>query len=66
MEKSIKILICAENAEERKKIADAIKDLYSIFGTDIVDWVASLYDPEAGAWYHSRSVQMTEGYGPDA
>ena len=49
-----------------KKISDAIKELYALFGTDIVDWVASLYDPEHGAWYYSRSAQETEGYLPNA
>ena len=39
-----------------KVIVDAMKELYDLFGTDIVDWVASLYDPEHGAWYYSRSA----------
>ena len=49
-----------------KEIADAIKELYAIFGTDIVDWIAGLYDPEHGAWYYSKSAQETEGYLPNA
>ena len=24
----------------------------------MIEWMASLYDPETGAWYHSRSGQM--------
>ena len=48
------------------KIVEAMKELYSVFGKSIVDWLASLYDPEAGAWYYSRSAQLTEGYLPNA
>ena len=48
------------------KIVEAMKELYGVFGKSIVDWLASLYDPEAGAWYYSRSAQLTEGYLPNA
>jgi hypothetical protein len=52
--------------EQGKKIVAALKELYAVYDDRMVEWMASLYDPEAGAWYHSRSGQMTEGYGPDA
>ena len=49
-----------------KRTVGALKALYSIYDDRMVEWMASLYDPESGAWYHSRSGQATEGYGPDA
>jgi len=49
-----------------KEVVEALKELYSVYDDGMVEWMASLYDPEAGAWYHSRSGQATEGYGPDA
>jgi len=47
-------------------IVEAVKDLYEVFGKDIITWIASLYDPEHGAWYYSKSAQATEGYLPNA
>ena len=52
--------------ETGKNVVRALKELYSIYDDRMVEWMASLYDPKAGAWYHSRSGQATEGYGPDA
>ena len=45
--------------EQGKKIVAALKELYAVYDDRMVEWMASLYDPEAGAWYHSRSGQMT-------
>ena len=47
-------------------VVDALKELYAVYDDTMIGWMASLYDPEAGAWYHSRSGQAAEGYGPDA
>ena len=49
-----------------KKIVDALKELYGVFDSGIVEWMASLYDPEHGAWYYSKSAQETDGYLPNA
>ena len=49
-----------------KEVVKALKELYSIYDDRMIEWMASLYDPASGAWYHSRSGQMTEGFGPDA
>ncbi len=48
-----------------EEITSALKELYDVFGTEIVDWYASLYDPECGMWYHAKSAQENEGYLPD-
>jgi len=47
-------------------VVDALKELYAVYDDTMIAWMASLYDPATGAWYHSRSGQLTEGYGPDA
>ena len=52
--------------EQGVAIVSALKELYAVYDDRMVEWMASLYDPEAGAWYHSRSGQLAEGYGPDA
>ena len=49
-----------------EKIVEAMKELYSVFGHSIITWMASLYDPESGAWYYSKSAQNTDGYLPNA
>jgi hypothetical protein len=48
-----------------EEITSALGELYEVFGTEIVDWYASLYDPEHGMWYHAKSAQATDGYLPD-
>ncbi len=52
--------------ENGDSVVEALKDLYAVYDDTMVSWMASLYDPAAGAWYHSRSGQAAEGYGPDA
>ena len=49
-----------------KPAADALRRLYDYYGTDWVDWLASLYDPETGAIYYSNSGRDHEGFMPDA
>ena len=60
--------IIAEKIGEKngEAIVSALKELYSVYDDRMVEWMASLYDPAAGAWYHSRSGQVTSGFGPDA
>ena len=47
-------------------VADALVRLRTFYQTDkIIDWAASLYDPERGGFYFSRSARDTRGYLPD-
>ncbi len=46
-------------------VADAIKELYDVYDVKMVDWTASLYDPEVGGFYASISGRDTDGYLPD-
>ena len=49
-----------------RRTVEALKELYSIYDSKMIKWMASLYDPATGAWYYSKSAQETDGYGPDA
>ena len=46
-------------------VTDAIKELYDVYDVKMIDWAASLYDPEVGGWYASISGRDTDGYLPD-
>ncbi len=54
-----------KSAEKWKKLeevtspefVDAMKDLYSIYDAELVEWVANLYDPKIGGWYYSNSAR---------
>lgn len=49
-----------------ERVVAALKELYAVYDDRMIDWMAGLYDPATGAWYHSASGQAAEGYGPDA
>ena len=51
--------------ENGKKIVEALKELYAVYDDRLIEWQASLYDPEIGGWYFSRSGQANEGFLPD-
>ena len=37
----------------------------TLYGDELIEWVAGLYDPEVGAFYYAYSGKDTEGYLPD-
>lgn len=51
-----------ENGEE---IVEALKSMHSLYTSDMVLWVANLYDPEIGGFYHSNSARNNVGFLPD-
>ena len=60
--------------ENAKDLTDALKTLYTLYGDEMVTWVASLYakgfnDIESGRWaggfYASTAGRDAAGYGPD-
>lgn len=62
------------SAENARDLTDALKTLYTLYGKEMVIWVASLYakgfnDIENGRWaggfYASTAGRDTAGYGPD-
>jgi len=51
--------------ETGKKTVEALRELYAVYDDRLIEWQASLYDPEVGGWYFSRSGQQNEGFLPD-
>ena len=56
-----------DEAEEvmGKAAADALRKLYDFYGKDWLDWLASLYDAERGAFYYANSARDNDGFLPD-
>lgn len=48
-----------------KEAADALRRLYDFYGTAWLDWLATLYDPERGAFYYANSSRDNEQFKPD-
>jgi len=48
-----------------KDAADALRDHYALFDDRYYKWLASLFDPEIGGFYYSKSAQNNDGYLPD-
>lgn len=48
-----------------KEIADAVKQLNSLWGDHVYEWLASIWDKEAGGFYYSISARDNEGFYPD-
>ena len=51
--------------EYRAEVVKELRLLNSLRTHESAKWLASLYDPESGGWYISRSARDTEGFGPD-
>ena len=51
--------------EHGKELADAFRNLYSLYNEDTYIWMANLYDPETGGFYYSNSGRDNLGYLPD-
>ena len=45
---------------------DALKEMYTLYTSEMIDWFASLYDVEIGGYYYSESARDNEGFLPDA
>ena len=53
------------SAEKADKIIAALKDYYSVYDSNVLMWLADLYDRDTGGFYYSNSGRNTIGYGPD-
>ena len=47
------------------ELADGLRALYRMFGSDWYLWMANLYAPDIGGFYFSNSARDTVGYYPD-
>ena len=54
-----------KNGNDGSALVGALKELYSIYSSDVYRWLANLYDPVTGGFYFSNSGRNTEGYLPD-
>ena len=48
-----------------KEATDAFRVLYSMYGDDMVEWAANLYDPGTGGFYTCSSGRDGAEFGPD-
>jgi hypothetical protein len=46
-------------------IAEAMRDLYTLYDDSMIDWFAALYCHEIGGYYYSNSGRDNEGFLPD-
>ncbi len=47
-------------AEGATAFVEALKDLYSLYTSDVIEWFANLYDPSVGGYYYSNSARDNE------
>lgn len=50
---------------ENPDIAESLDKLARLFDEDLIEWMASLYDPKTGGFYYSISARETDGFEPD-
>ena len=48
-----------------KPATDALRKLYDFYGTDWLDWLASLCDAKTGFFYYANSARDNDGFLPD-
>ena len=48
-----------------KEATAALRKLYDLYGKSLLDWLASLYDPETGFFYYAGSARDNDGFLPD-
>ena len=48
-----------------KEVADEVRNLDTLWGDHVYEWLASLWDKEAGGFYYSLSARDNEGFYPD-
>ena len=62
-EKYYKILADKVGGEQGIKIAEAIRDMYTLYKPEMIDWFAGLYDPAVGGYYYSNGARDNEKIG---
>ncbi len=51
--------------EQRVLILNSLERIKGLFTTDMLCWLARLFDPETGGFYYSNSARDNEGFLPD-
>ena len=52
--------------EVGEDITDALRDFYTLYTDELIDWFAGIYDVNIGGYYYSESARDNEGFLPDA
>ncbi|MBR3805287.1 MAG: hypothetical protein IKJ13_00415 [Clostridia bacterium] len=47
------------------ELLEALKKLKNLYGSEVVTWIANLYDEEIGGFYYSNSGRNNQGFLPD-
>jgi len=59
-EKYYKALSDKVGGKQGERIAEAIRDMYTLYTPEMIDWFASLYDPTVGGYYYSNGARDNE------
>ncbi|MBO5315584.1 MAG: hypothetical protein J6B48_04040 [Clostridia bacterium] len=62
-QKYYKALADKVGGEQGIKIAEAIRDMYTLYKPEMIDWFANLYDPTVGGYYYSNGARDNEKIG---
>lgn len=62
-ERYYKALAEKVGGEQGIKIAEAIRDMYTLYKPEMIDWFAGLYDPKVGGYYYSNGAKDNEKIG---
>lgn len=46
-------------------VCDSLADFYSLYRGSMLEWIASIWDPESGGFYYSLSAKHADEYDPD-
>ncbi len=53
------------SAEQQKMIMNSFGKIRTLFTTDLLGWLAGLFDPNTGGFYYSNSARDNDGFLPD-
>ena len=59
-EKYYRALAEKVSGEQGDRIAEAIRDMYTLYKPEMIDWFAGLYDVEVGGYYYSNGARDNE------
>lgn len=46
--------------EDGRKLVEGMRELYSLYDSEVIDWFAGLYDPKIGGYYYSNCGRDNE------
>ena len=61
----LEAVLVEDGAKDAAAIVKELKNYYSLYSTEMLYWLADLYDPELGAFYYSNTGRDNFGFLPD-